>query len=180
MKVLVVFDHPRRRSFCGAVHDSFVAGLAEAVARALLAEVGEEAGGLAEPELVPAGADGAIQSTESIICPYELNDFFLHHIVRFGQRPSKVAFLAWQAWKDVEAGRWPADFPESDKGAYDLSTIAHWLEKFLKRFFAFSQFKRSAMPTDRSSKHSARSVSIRFPNSLIGGKPPIAVRPAQH
>lgn len=98
------------------------------------------------PELVPAGADGSIQSTESIIGPYELNDFFLHHVIRFGQRPSKVAFLAWQAWKDAEAGLWPAGFPDSDKGAYDLPTIAHWLEKFLQRFFGFSQFKRSALP----------------------------------
>ena len=46
------------------------------------------------PELVPAGEDGAIQSTEDVIGPYELNDFFLHHCIRFGQRPSKIAFLA--------------------------------------------------------------------------------------
>ena len=57
------------------------------------------------PELVPAGADGAIQSTESRIGPYELHDFFLHHTIRYGQRPSKVAFLAWHAWHD--AGRRP-------------------------------------------------------------------------
>ena len=98
------------------------------------------------PELVPAGEDGAIQSTQSIIGPYELNDFFLHHIVRWGQKPSHVAFLAWHAWKDVQAGQWPIDFPEDAKNHYDLATIAHWLEKFLKRFFGFSQFKRSALP----------------------------------
>ena len=98
------------------------------------------------PELVPASEDGAIQSTESIIGPYELNDFFLHHIIRWGQRPSKVAFLAWHAWKDAEAGQWPAGFPEEEKGQYELATIAGWLEKFLKRFFGFSQFKRSALP----------------------------------
>jgi NAD+ synthase (glutamine-hydrolysing) len=98
------------------------------------------------PELVPAGADGAIQSTESIIGPYELNDFFLHHIIRYGQSPSKVAFLAWHAWKDAEAGLWPAGFPEEAKGQYTLATIRHWLEKFLWRFFQFSQFKRSALP----------------------------------
>ncbi len=98
------------------------------------------------PELVPAGADGAVQSTEGVIGPYELNDFFLHHIVRFGQRPSKVAFLAWHAWRDAEAGRWPAMFPEAKKNAYDLATIRSWLEKFLARFFGFSQFKRSALP----------------------------------
>ena len=98
------------------------------------------------PELVPAGEDGEIQSTEEKIGPYELNDFFLHHIVRFGQRPSKVAFLAWHAWRDAERGRWPAKFPRGNIVAYDLATIRKWLESFLQRFFAFSQFKRSAIP----------------------------------
>lgn len=98
------------------------------------------------PELVPAGADGAIQSTESKIGPYELNDFFLHHIMRFGQKPSKVAFLAFHAWRDAASGTWPAGFPDERKNEYDLATIREWLEMFLKRFFAFSQFKRSAIP----------------------------------
>ncbi len=98
------------------------------------------------PELVPAGADGAIQSTESLIGPYELNDFFLHHVIRYGQRPAKVAFLAWHAWRDAAAGMWPAGFPEGGRNAYDLATIAHWLDRFLARFFGFSQFKRSALP----------------------------------
>jgi NAD+ synthase (glutamine-hydrolysing) len=98
------------------------------------------------PELVPAGEDGVIQSTESIIGPYELNDFFLHHIIRWGQKPSHVAFLAWHAWKQADAGLWPIDFPEKAKNEYELATIAAWLEKFLKRFFGYSQFKRSAIP----------------------------------
>ncbi|WP_067737079.1 NAD(+) synthase [Novosphingobium naphthalenivorans] len=98
------------------------------------------------PELVPAGADGAIQSTEAKIGPYELNDFFLHHVMRFGQKPSKVTFLAWHAWRDTAAGDWPDGFPEDRKNQYDLATIRSWLEKFLRRFFAFSQFKRSAIP----------------------------------
>ncbi|WP_284126344.1 NAD(+) synthase [Parerythrobacter aestuarii] len=98
------------------------------------------------PELVPAGEDGEIQSTESIIGPYELNDFFLHHIICYGQTPSKVAFLAWHAWKDAEEGLWPEGFPEEAKSQYTLATIRHWLEKFLWRFFQFSQFKRSAIP----------------------------------
>jgi len=98
------------------------------------------------PELVPAGEDGAMQSTESLIGPYELNDFFLHHIVRWGQSPSHVAFLAWHAWRDRDAGLWPHEFPEAGKREYDLPTITHWLENFLKRFFGFSQFKRSALP----------------------------------
>lgn len=98
------------------------------------------------PELVPPGEGGAIQSTESIIGPYELNDFFLHHIVRWGQSPSHVAFLCWHAWRDAAKGSWPAAFPEGGKNEYDLATIAKWLENFLRRFFGFSQFKRSALP----------------------------------
>ncbi|MCH2488317.1 MAG: NAD(+) synthase, partial [Erythrobacter sp.] len=98
------------------------------------------------PELVPAGEDGEIQSTEGKIGPYELNDFFLHHILRWGQKPSHVAFLAWHAWRDASGGVWPEGFPEARKNEYDLAVIAAWLEKFLQRFFAFSQFKRSAMP----------------------------------
>ncbi len=56
------------------------------------------------PELVPVGEDGEIQSTQQKIGPYELNDFFLHHTMRFGQLPSKVAFLAWHAWRDRKHG----------------------------------------------------------------------------
>ena len=98
------------------------------------------------PELVPAGADGAIQSTESVIGPYALNDFFAHYVIRFGMPPSKIAFLAWHAWRDARAGRWPLDFPEGARAEHDLATIKSWLEKFLTRFFATSQFKRSALP----------------------------------
>ena len=98
------------------------------------------------PELVPADASGAIQSTEARIGPYELNDFFLHYVVRHGMAPSKIAFLALHAWRDVSAGRWPRDFPLAGRHAYDLATIRGWLEKFLFRFFVTSQFKRSAIP----------------------------------
>tara|TARA_R110002124_G_scaffold225235_2_gene390614 strand:+ start:18325 stop:20388 length:2064 start_codon:yes stop_codon:yes gene_type:complete len=98
------------------------------------------------PELIPADEDQGLQSTEALIGPYALNDFFLHHLMRFGQRPSKVAFLAWQAWRDVDRGIWPAAFPAEGKAQYELPTVAHWLENFLQRFFAFSQFKRSAIP----------------------------------
>tara|TARA_A100001391_G_scaffold114041_4_gene76872 strand:+ start:33180 stop:35471 length:2292 start_codon:yes stop_codon:yes gene_type:complete len=98
------------------------------------------------PELVPAGEDQQIQSTEAMIGPYELNDFFLHHVVRAGQKPSHVAFLAWHAWREHGEGLWPHAFPEHKKNEYDLATIASWLDKFLARFFGFSQFKRSAIP----------------------------------
>jgi NAD+ synthase (glutamine-hydrolysing) len=66
--------------------------------------------------------------------------------MRYGQLPSKVAFLAWHAWRDRDHGAWPAGFPEANKNAYDLSTVRRWLESFLTRFFALSQFKRSAIP----------------------------------
>jgi len=98
------------------------------------------------PELIPQGEDEELQSTEGTVGPYELNDFFLHHVMRFGQRPSKVAFLAWHAWRDAAGGVWPAGFPEGARNHYDLATIRHWLEKFVARFFASTQFKRSAIP----------------------------------
>lgn len=97
------------------------------------------------PELVPA-KDGKMQSTEETVGPYALNDFFLFHVSRYGFAPSKVAFLAWQAWKDRTTGHWPAGTPEDEKVEYDLPTIKHWLRKFLVRFFQTSQFKRSALP----------------------------------
>jgi len=97
------------------------------------------------PELVPS-KDGQIQSTESTVGPYALNDFYLFHITRFGMAPSKVAYLAYEAWRDAARGDWPAGTPDDEKVAYDLATIKHWLRKFLVRFFQTSQFKRSAMP----------------------------------
>lgn len=98
------------------------------------------------PELVPAGQDGRIQSTEDRIGPYALHDFALYHVLRFGFRPSKIAFLAWRSWHDPEAGAWPPGFPDEDRYAYDLPTVAKWLQVFLRRYFAFAQFKRSAIP----------------------------------
>jgi NAD+ synthetase len=98
------------------------------------------------PELVPAGADGKIQSTEATVGPYALNDFFLFYITRFGLKPSKVAYLAHQAWGDAAKGDWPAHHPDADRVPYDLPTIKSWLRKFLIRFFQTSQFKRSALP----------------------------------
>ncbi|MDP1642609.1 MAG: NAD(+) synthase [Phenylobacterium sp.] len=98
------------------------------------------------PELVPADAQGAIQSTQAIVGPYELQDFHLYYITRFGLRPSKVAFLAWHAWRDAASGAWPPHFPAEARNQYDLETVGRWLEVFLQRFFGFSQFKRSAMP----------------------------------
>ena len=87
-----------------------------------------------------------MQSTEDRIGPYALHDFTLHSILRFGFRPSKIAYLAHQAWKDSQAGEWPPGFPEEDRYAYDLPTVVRWLQVFLQRYFAFAQFKRSAIP----------------------------------
>jgi NAD+ synthase (glutamine-hydrolysing) len=98
------------------------------------------------PELVPVGAGEAPQSTEARIGPYALQDFTLFHILRYGFVPSKVAFLALQAWEDPDRGAWPPHFSADRRIAYDLPQIKHWMNVFLTRFFAFSQFKRSAMP----------------------------------
>ncbi|MCT2085414.1 NAD(+) synthase [Microbacterium enclense] len=98
------------------------------------------------PELVPAGQDGKMQSTEDRIGPYNLHDFTLYHVLRFGFRPSKIAFLAAKAWEDPDAGAWPAGYPEGTRPSYDLVTVARWMEVFLQRFFAFAQFKRTAIP----------------------------------
>ncbi len=98
------------------------------------------------PELVPVEAGAPPQSTEAKVGPYELQDFALFYVLRYGFRPSKIAFLAEHAWGDVAAGAWPPGFPEERRRAYDRAAIRHWLELFLKRFFGFSQFKRSAMP----------------------------------
>ncbi len=101
------------------------------------------------PELVPdEDEDGAnpFQKTESVIGPYELQDFNLYYITRFGFRPSKVAFLSHAAWRDRRFGIWPQVLPRASRNQYDLSTIKEWLEVFLHRFFKTSQFKRSALP----------------------------------
>ncbi|GAB3602911.1 NAD(+) synthase [Microbacterium aureliae] len=98
------------------------------------------------PELVPAGEDGEIQSTEDRIGPYALHDFTLFHVLRFGMRPSKIAFLAAHAWRDPDAGAWPPGFPPDERFGYDLPTVVRWLQVFLQRYFAFAQFKRSAIP----------------------------------
>lgn len=97
------------------------------------------------PELIPAGAAGTAQRSEETVGPYELQDFHLYYLLRFGYLPSKVAFLAWSAWHDVTAGSWP-DVPETKRHSYDIGTIKHWLGIFLTRFFGGQQFKRSCLP----------------------------------
>jgi len=96
------------------------------------------------PELVPVGEGEQIQSSEAKVGPYPLQDFGLFHVLRYGFRPAKIAFLAWHAWR--------ADYP--------LAEIRAWLAVFAQRFYSFSQFKRSAMPNGPKVSH-AGSLSPR-------------------
>jgi NAD+ synthase (glutamine-hydrolysing) len=99
--------------------------VARALERVLATEI--------SPELIP-GANGEepAQRTENIVGPYALQDFHLYYTLRFGYTPAKIAFLAWNAWRG--------------KHGYSLAEIRKWLRVFLERFFATSQFKRSAIP----------------------------------
>ena len=97
------------------------------------------------PELIPAEA-GNIQSTEASIGPYELQDFNLFHILRYGMRPSRIVFLAERAWGAGSKAGWPPAYPDAKKRDYDRATIRRWMAVFLRRFFGFAQFKRSALP----------------------------------
>jgi NAD+ synthase (glutamine-hydrolysing) len=99
-----------------AESDEFSADVKRALRRVLETEI--------SPELVPGS-----QKSEASVGPYELQDFNLYYILRFGYSPAKVAFLAWHAWR----------------GQYKLREIRKWLGVFLQRFFR-NQFKRSAVP----------------------------------
>ena len=123
-----------------AEHDTF-APAASAVLTSIL-------GTDISPELVPgeAGDDGPHQRSEDVVGPYELQDFHLYQVLRFGTLPSKVAYLAEQAWSQRERGRWPDAIAPEDRNEYDLASVCCWLREFLHRFFTTSQFKRSAMP----------------------------------
>jgi NAD+ synthase (glutamine-hydrolysing) len=98
------------------------------------------------PELVPGkSADAPEQKSESVIGPYELQDFNLYYILRFGFAPSKVAFLSYSAWADSSVGRWPEQ-AHVTRNQYGLADIKRNLGIFLHRFFKTSQFKRSCIP----------------------------------
>ena len=116
-------------------------------ANAVLADIVETA---ISPELIPVSADadhdGPEQHSEDTVGPYELQDFFLYYVLRFGHRPSKVAYLAQHAWGDRTRGDWPDLIPAERRHEYSLEQICHWLEVFVHRFFQTSQFKRSAQP----------------------------------
>ncbi|WP_322858985.1 NAD(+) synthase [Mycobacterium europaeum] len=105
------------------------------------------------PELVPKGEEEELQSSEDKVGPYALQDFSLFHVLRYGFRPSKIAFLAWHAWSDPDRGNWPPGFPEDKRPTYSLKEIRHWLGVFVQRFYSFSQFKRSALPNGPKVSH---------------------------
>ncbi|MGZ6274882.1 MAG: NAD(+) synthase [Syntrophales bacterium] len=98
------------------------------------------------PELIP-GIDGdqPAQKTESVIGPYDLQDFNNFFITRFGYLPTKVAFMAYCTWKDKTKGQWP-DVPKKKRNQYAIGEIKQWLTIYLHRFFKLSQYKRSCIP----------------------------------
>lgn len=81
------------------------------------------------PELLPAVDGKIVQKTQEVVGPYELHDFFLYYVLRYGFMPSKILYLATIAFKDV----------------YTEETIYKWLSYFYSRFFS-QQFKRSCLP----------------------------------
>ena len=89
------------------------------------------------PELLPLGENGEmLQKTEDTVGPYELHDFFLYYVLRFGFSPSKIYFLAQLAFSKKEE--------EADE-LYSHETILKWMRTFYRRFF-MQQFKRSCLP----------------------------------
>ena len=105
------------------------------------------------PELLPTAADGAIaQQTEKLVGPYELHDFYLYYVLRFGFSPTKIYHLARTAFD----------------GKYEPEVLLAWLKNFYRRFFA-QQFKRSCL--------APKSVRSHFPHAATGACP---VTPAAH
>lgn len=82
---------------------------------------------------------------ETAIGPFELQDFNLYYVSRFGFI-RKVAFLAHHAWDNRMRGRWPEHQQEEQRREYSLGAIKNWLEVFVRRLFVLSQFKRSCLP----------------------------------
>jgi len=99
------------------------------------------------PELIPGAAADLepSQDTETVIGPFELQDFHLYYTLRFGYAPPKVAFLSYCAWHDSALGAWP-DIPPEKRREYDIGRIRSYLRIFLSRFFKSSQFKRTCIP----------------------------------
>jgi NAD+ synthase (glutamine-hydrolysing) len=132
-----------------ADHDASDNNAPESLSSVLLDIIGTPV----SPELLPPDEDGISQKTEEIIGPYELHDFFLYHMIRWGRRPSLIFELAKIAFDGSKSGGNPGDDAASEsastsyhgKGAYTEDEILHWLRLFYQRFFR-SQFKRSTLP----------------------------------
>jgi NAD+ synthase (glutamine-hydrolysing) len=98
------------------------------------------------PELIPGtNIDEPCQKTESVIGPYELQDFNNFYITRYGYLPTKIAFMAYCTWHDKAKGLWP-DVPADKRNEYTMREIRHWLKVYLYRFFQTSQYKRTCIP----------------------------------
>jgi NAD+ synthase (glutamine-hydrolysing) len=147
-----VGDHMAHYHVNASVPKTLIQYLVRHVSRAKL--LGAEASAVLDdvldtaisPELVPGEANGQpVQASESVVGPYELQDFNLYYVLRFGYAPPKVAFLAWHAWHDSSRGNWPG-IAAADRNAYPIGEIKRWLGVFVKRFFQLSQYKRSAIP----------------------------------
>ncbi|QCE33531.1 NAD(+) synthase [Acetobacteraceae bacterium] len=102
--------------------------------REILAKIAERP---ISPELLPSDNPNTLQSTESAIGPYALQDFILWHVLKYGAGPKRIAFLLQKAW---------GKHSTENSHSYEAKELLKWLEIFGKRFFNFSQFKRSAMP----------------------------------
>ena len=115
-KTLVKFlvQTAAEREFTGAVRDTLLDIVATEI----------------KPELLPAGEDGVGPTTESVVGPYELHDFFLYYVLRYGTPPDRILLYA----RHAEFSR-----------AYTPGELKHWLGVFYTRFFA-NQFKRSCLP----------------------------------
>ena len=99
------------------------------------------------PELVPARSgrhDAVDRGPHRPVRPARLRAVPRPALRVPARRRSPI--LAARAWADTDAGAWPPGFPDEDRYAYDLPTVAKWLQVFLHRYFAFAQFKRSAIP----------------------------------
>lgn len=125
------------------------AGVPKTLVRHLVSHAADSLGGEAaailrdildtpvSPELLPPTGDGEIaQCTEELVGPYELHDFFLFHMMRYGFAPGKIYRMACRAFAEPGIDGAPA---------YEPATILFWLRTFYRRFFA-QQFKRSCLP----------------------------------
>jgi len=107
--------------------------------------------------LIP-GDNGAVQATESFVGPYALQDFNLFYLTRLGYRPSKIAFLAWNAWHDAKKGAWPVNVPESAQREYSLEEIRREVDQLVG---LIRQVEGYRPPADSSERTESRAMALR-------------------